>query len=661
MKGPQNFVRVLPYSLRVATSKEPYAISNLFTQFKLLYGGGHDRKDCIIRGVQRIRGLIVILGIFVKTHKCQISEFSVGHTEALALQLIKNKWCNINMDTTTSDNLDVPNNNPRQVLAPLPVTGQHTLIPLSRGDDRKRVQRKCIICSRPSLSGAAGNRCPRYQEASPSRGRLDLQVIAVWDWVSSACYGGFCYHFLGNTDTGAGEEVHLQGAEGQEDSLDEVSLQGALHHLEDKIRWTKINKALRENDLPVRRAVNSSSYTPPPSVPTVNSPVSSTRVSAVLRRVNETSSEQEIFGRTEGEDPQSFKGDLVACLIIAQMHDNYYLAKIQLARDLSRLVVHLLGLNPCCFLGVILLSRRNMSLRELDFPFAAFAEEKANKHWGLLVLETEWLRHGKKDQNRRLYQFLASSCDVRGITEVSLRETKNALTRFSSKLSDKWAKCGKNRDRFFSKNSEWIAGDLVFHVCLHQPRPSTSRCSVPSGRPQKQFEVSCSKTKRRRVEDLLTSRSTSEIMAAAEFSARLSGKRNLATVTKGDVASTEKCKAMKESVVTSGNILNQRILTKEEALAYYVDSKAHSYKQTRKWSLKTGHQIWIAWARRETPCIQSKYNNPFASRSHHHAPPAYCVHTCLGIFYPFFSKCQLIRNGLLLLVVALHVLFVCLH
>nr|CAH7755184.1 unnamed protein product [Callosobruchus chinensis] len=191
-----------------------------------------------------------------------------------------------------------------------------------------------------------------------------------------------------------------------------------------------------------------------------------------------------------------------------------------------------------------------------------------------LSLFEEWLRHGKKDQNRRLYQFLASSCDVRCITEVSLRETKNALTRFSSKLSDKWAKCGKNRDRFLSKNSEWIAGDLVFHVCLHQPRPSTSRCSVRSGRPQKQFEVSCSKTKRRRVEDLLTSRSTSEIMAAAEFSARLSGKRNLATVTKGAVASTEKCKAMKESVVTSGNISNQRILTKEEALAYYVDSKA---------------------------------------------------------------------------------------
>lgn len=211
-----------------------------------------------------------------------------------------------------------------------------------------------------------------------------------------------------------------------------------------------------------------------------------------------------------------------------------------------------------------------------------------------LSLFEEWLRHGKKDQNRRLYQFLASSCDVRGITEVSLRETKNALTRFSSKLSDKWAKCGKNRDRFFSKNSEWIAGDLVFHVCLHQPRPSTSRCSVPSGRPQKQFEVSCSKTKRRRVEDLLTSRSTSEIMAAAEFSARLSGKRNLATVIKGAVASTEKCKAMKESVVTSGNIPNQRILTKEEALAYYVDSKAttHSYKQTRKWSLKAGHQVF---------------------------------------------------------------------
>lgn len=204
----------------------------------------------------------------------------------------------------------------------------------------------------------------------------------------------------------------------------------------------------------------------------------------------------------------------------------------------------------------------------------------------------EWLKHGKSEQNSMLYQFLSSKYDISEITESSMRETKNAICRFSSKLLEKWTKCGKSKDRFLKNNSQWIEGDLVFHVSLHQVQPSTSGSSTP-GRPRKDFDELSDKTKRRRVEDLITSRSTSELLTAVEASARLYGHRDLARVIKEASNSPEKCKEMKKSVSFSSTS-EQRCLTKEEALAYYVDSKStsHSYKQTRKWSMKAGHQVF---------------------------------------------------------------------
>lgn len=46
-----------------------------------------------------------------------------------------------------------------------------------------------------------------------------------------------------------------------------------------------------------------------------------------------------------------------------------------------------------------------------------------------------------------------------------------------------------------------------------------------------------------------------------------------------------------------GDVRTGRMLSSDEALAYYVDSKctSHTYKQTRKWSLKAGHQVFPSY------------------------------------------------------------------
>lgn len=102
------------------------------------------------------------------------------------------------------------------------------------------------------------------------------------------------------------------------------------------------------------------------------------------------------------------------------------------------------------------------------------------------------------------------------------------------------------------------------------------------------FDNASSKTKQRRVEDLIMSRTSEELLAAAEISSRLSGKRNVAKLIK-EVSETENLSDRQCS-----NQKQQRCLTGDEALAYYVDSKStsHSYKQTRKWSMLAGHQVF---------------------------------------------------------------------
>lgn len=203
----------------------------------------------------------------------------------------------------------------------------------------------------------------------------------------------------------------------------------------------------------------------------------------------------------------------------------------------------------------------------------------------------EWQKYPKENRNSRLYDFLTIKHDLANITEESTREIKMIIGRWSSKCAEKWESSGKRRDRFLTKNSEWMSGDFTFKASIHLSTPSSSsKVSIP-GRPSTDFTAASERTKRRRVEDLLHTRDVNQLVAAAEISARLSGHRNLASVIKEASHSPEKCQVMRRSM---GVREESRCLSKEEALAYYVDAKSttHSYKQTRKWSIRAGHQVF---------------------------------------------------------------------
>jgi hypothetical protein len=169
-----------------------------------------------------------------------------------------------------------------------------------------------------------------------------------------------------------------------------------------------------------------------------------------------------------------------------------------------------------------------------------------------------------------------------------MKELKHHIRRISSKFTEKWKSSGGSHERFLANNSAYLAEDLKCNVILHHPQPSTST----PGCPTKTFDDLSDKSKKRRLDDLLQERDTNQLMAAAEISARLAGHRNLACVIKEASNSPEKCQDMKRNI--SARVDSQRCLSKEEALAYYVDARAttHSYKQTRKWSMKAGHKVF---------------------------------------------------------------------
>lgn len=200
----------------------------------------------------------------------------------------------------------------------------------------------------------------------------------------------------------------------------------------------------------------------------------------------------------------------------------------------------------------------------------------------------------KNEKNSGIYEYLSSKFHFGNITECSQKEIKLKISNFSNKIGVKWLASGKSKERFLIKNKTWLdEEDIQFTVSSFEPQPSTSSEAVISaGRPRKEFEESSFKTKKRRVVDLVESRSVSELVTAAEIAARSAGQRKIASVIR-DISESSVINV--KSKDTSN--VNPRQLSSDEALAYYIDSKSttHAYKQTRKWSMKAGHNVFPSY------------------------------------------------------------------
>lgn len=210
----------------------------------------------------------------------------------------------------------------------------------------------------------------------------------------------------------------------------------------------------------------------------------------------------------------------------------------------------------------------------------------------------EWLKHEKDKRCDRLFEFISTKFNFSDITEECEREIKMKLASISSKIATRWVSSGKSKERFLNKNKLWLEGqEIEFCVRSTLPQPSTSTAELSRpGRPRKDFEDASFKTKKRRVEDLVQSRSVGELMTAAEVAARSTGQKNVARVIK-DIGENPASASACLNIQQTSAVQRDRPLSNDEALAYYIDSKSttHSYKQTRKWTMKVGHHVFPSY------------------------------------------------------------------
>jgi len=112
-----------------------------------------------------------------------------------------------------------------------------------------------------------------------------------------------------------------------------------------------------------------------------------------------------------------------------------------------------------------------------------------------------------------------------------------------SNINRRWQICGRREDRFLAKHKDWL--DLK-HTLPEKVRPDNRSSNLNLGRPQKPFAECCDKTKKRKVEDLVKTRSPEELSLAAKLSSS-------------------------NSSSSASRFDNSCVLPPEEALSLYLD------------------------------------------------------------------------------------------
>lgn len=146
-----------------------------------------------------------------------------------------------------------------------------------------------------------------------------------------------------------------------------------------------------------------------------------------------------------------------------------------------------------------------------------------------------WFANAKEIRTDALLHHILQELGNPSFSDDVISSLKVTIRSFSQKIEQKWLKSGRHRDRFLKTNSVWLEGnsplpDIASEALGGVSLPETSSGSL--GRPQKDFESSSTKTKRRRIQHLLETSSLQEIAMATEVKLRKDGKKDSAAIVK---------------------------------------------------------------------------------------------------------------------------------
>lgn len=143
----------------------------------------------------------------------------------------------------------------------------------------------------------------------------------------------------------------------------------------------------------------------------------------------------------------------------------------------------------------------------------------------------ELWRQTKKDEKcRSVVEFIASENN----TGVSRRELEMFVSNLLGRMKAKWEKSKRCYSKFLQQNAVWLEETIAIPFDLQANVASTSSVREPSrlGRPIKPFEECTTKVKKRKLKELLETKSPEELALANEMSLRSSGKRDAAKLVK---------------------------------------------------------------------------------------------------------------------------------
>ena len=193
-----------------------------------------------------------------------------------------------------------------------------------------------------------------------------------------------------------------------------------------------------------------------------------------------------------------------------------------------------------------------------------------------------------------IFNSLTTRFSLHNITDESRADLKRKLNFLTTKLKARWLKSTRNKNTFLTKNENWLNNNFVCNCSIKVPLMHQQSTNA-GGASKKDFEDCCRKTKRKKVQDLLNSKSKNELVFAAAAAVRDAGKRDAADII--NEVSSSPASVSSQIKCLKANTQKQRSFTKEEALAMFIDCKLtkHTYNLTRTKINKLGYKIYPSY------------------------------------------------------------------
>ena len=135
------------------------------------------------------------------------------------------------------------------------------------------------------------------------------------------------------------------------------------------------------------------------------------------------------------------------------------------------------------------------------------------------------------------------------------------ILKFTLVLQRFWTKSSRNHIRFIQANSEWLKCELKL---------PTQEQNKTIGRPIKDFENSCERSKRNKIKTIINTISSSEMIQATQTSLHSSGNRIAANLLKESIKTPTRALKIKKAYDNSLNVIIP--YTNDEALAFFLDN-----------------------------------------------------------------------------------------